>query len=281
MTVKKSLKAYLYLLPALFIAIMFSFIPFFSAFVSSFMKINQSGKVLGFAGVENYKILFSDPSFPNSISRTLLFTVIFLPLNTFLTLLAATLVRNKKRFSSVFEFIFFMPLSFSLSGASLIFKQMFRGKVSIINRIFHSDIAWLSTKSSALFTLVFLGVFLDFALDFILLFSAFRSIDKSYLEAASLDGANSFQIYTFIELPVIRPILMTVIFIALKDALLIVAPVIILTEGGPFRSTETILFYYYIEAFKSGNKAVGNTLSTLLVIGASLLTGLFIFRRHK
>ena len=112
----------------------------------------------------------------------------------------------------------------------------------------------------------FLGVFLDFGIDYIILLSSFRSIDKSVIEAAMLDGASDERIFFSIELKMVKNIVLAIVFLALKDALLIVAPVTILTEGGPFRSTETIMFYYYIEAFKSNNVAIGNTITVILVL---------------
>ena len=66
---------------------------------------------------------------------------------------------------------------------------------------------------------------------------------------------------------------------AVKDALLISAPVMILTEGGPFRSTETVMYFYYLEAFKSGNRAVESTIATLSAAVSMLSMALIAIRR--
>lgn len=278
---RKDIKAYLLIAPAVTIAVLFSIYPFIKSLIDSFLTVSQSGRILGFAGLDNYKMLFRDEAFHNSLRNTALFAIIFVPLNTVLTLSAAALTRNKRRFSSISETIFFLPMSLSLAASSMIFKEMFRGRISIVNRIFGTSIEWLSEGLPALLVLVFLGVFLDFGLDYILLLSAFRSNDKSVTEAAMLDGAGSMRLLFEIELPMIRKMLLATVFLAAKDALLIVAPIMIVTEGGPFRATETLMYYYYLEAFRSGNRGIQNTLSVILVLGASLFMALSGKRRKR
>ena len=278
---KESAKAYLFLSPAIILALVFLFYPMATAFVSSFLKIGQNGKVLGFAGLGNYKKLFLDKGFQNAILTTLKFAILFVPINTALTLLAASLTRKRKKLTSLFEYVFATPIVVSLAAYSLIFKEMFRGRVSIINRIFSLEVEWLSEKFPALMVLVLLGVFLDFGLDYLLLLSAFRSTDKNIIDAAKVDGASDSAIYFRIELPLVKRMLITTILLAIKDALMISAPVIILTEGGPFRSTETVMFYYYIEAFKSGNRAIQNSLSVIISVLFIAVMAIYYRRRDK
>lgn len=139
---------------------------------------------------------------------------------------------------------------------------------------------WITEPAGAMATLVILGIFLDFGIDYILLMCAFRSSDKSVLEAARMDGAGGWRLFLQIELPLIRETTLVTIFLALKDAILISAPIIILTEGGPYRSTETVMFYYYLEAFKSGNRGVQNALSALVIVIAAIFMALYNSRRR-
>ena len=114
--------------------------------------------------------------------------------------------------------------------------------------------------------------------------SAFRKIERNIIEASLIDGTNERQRYFMIELPLIVPTLVMTIFIALKDILLISAPIMLMTEGGPFRSTESVMFYYYIEAFKGHNKATENTISVITVLFSALLLAVYSLiqkrRRH-
>lgn len=277
---RKDCKAYLFLLPSLLLALLFSFLPLTKSLISSFLTISQSGKIIGFAGLRNYISLFSNQAFLSSILNTIKFVILFLPLNTFLTLLAAALTREKRKGIAIPEFIFLAPLAFSLSALSLIFKEIFRGRVSVINRITGLNLSWLDEPDSAMFVLVILGIFLDFALDFILLLAAFRSMDRSVIEAAEIDGASGAKLFFSIELPAVKNVLYVTVFTALKDAVLISAPVMVLTEGGPFRSTETVMFYYYLEAFRSGNRATESTIAVLMVLLSVIVMGLVSRRRR-
>ncbi len=277
---KEARNAYLFLLPSVVLSLVFSIYPSLSAIIQSFLTVSNSGKVMGFAFFNNYKILFSDPSFLNALKNTLVFVIIFVPANTFFTLLCASLTRRKSRLSFIPEFIFFMPLAVSLSAYSLVMKELFRGKSSVINNILSSSFGGITTEKGAMIVLVILGIFLDFGLDYILLLCSFRSIDKSIIEAARMDGAGGERLFFMIELPQVQHTVLVTVFLAIKDALLISAPVIILTEGGPYRSTETIMFYYYTEAFRSGNRAVQNTLSSLILY-AVIIFMVFYHRRKK
>ena len=172
------------------------------------------------------------------------------------------------------------PMAISLSAYGMIFSEMFRGRISIANRILGTDILWLESPISAMAVLVLLCVFLDFGLDYILLLSAFRSIDRSLIEAAEIDGCGSVRTLLWIELPAIRNMLLVTVFLALKDALLISAPVMILTEGGPYRSTETVMYYYYLEAFRSSNLQKGRTISTLMALVSMALVALTARRKR-
>ncbi len=277
---KETKKAYLFLTPALLLSLVFSIYPSLSAVVESFLTVSNSGKIQGFAFLDNYRILFSDPAFLNAVKNTGIFILLFVPLNTFFTLLAASLTRRKSRHSWTVEYIFFMPLAVSLSAYSLIMKELFRGKNSVVNNIFHTSLGGITTPSGAMLTLVILGIFLDFGLDYILLLCSFRSIDKSIIEAARMDGAGGRTLFFSIELPQIIHTVLVTVFLAVKDALLISAPVIILTEGGPYRSTETIMFYYYTEAFRSGNRAVQNALSSVILYAAVVFMVIYAGRRR-
>ena len=99
MTGKKA-EPYILLLPAVTLALIFSILPFSRSIVLSFLRVTQNGRIIGFAALDNYRNLFSDKAFLQSISHTLLFVALFLPLNTALTLAAAAITRRKTRRAS-------------------------------------------------------------------------------------------------------------------------------------------------------------------------------------
>ena len=279
---KNDRRAYLYVLPAVILVALFYYYPFLKSFVSSFFLQNQRGELTSFVFLDNYKATLTNEYFIASVKNTLTMMLFFVPANTILTLAAASFVRREKRVNEIIGSLYIIPMAFSMSLLALIFKQIFSPTNSIINRIFHLDIVWLNDRTSALFAIIALCVFLDFALDYILLLSAFRKIERNIIEASLIDGANEVQRYFLIELPQILPTLIMTIFLALKDILLISAPIMLMTEGGPYRSTESVMFYYYIEAFKGSNRAAESTISSIMVLFSALLLALYsIIQRRR
>ena len=275
-------RAYIYLLPALALALLFVYYPFIRSLLSSFFNVKVTGEMTTFVGFNNYTKLFSSEIFKESLGNTFLFMLLFVPINTLLITLAVTLTSNKRRFITIPETIFMLPMALGMSSAALLFKYMFNPSTGIVNRILHLNIAWNNEAIPAMFSVVFLGVFLDFGLDYLLLLSASRNMDKGPIEAARVDGAGEGRIFFSIKIPALLPTLSFIIFVAIKDALLISAPVMVMTEGGPYRSTQTIVYYYYIEAFKNSNYATGATISSVVFIIAAviiLLAGLYERRR--
>ncbi len=270
--IKRAKRPYLYLLPALLLALLFVYYPFIRSIISSFFTVSINGKLLSFAGLTNYIKLFGESAFYESLMNTLLFMAIFVPLNTCLIVTAVLLTAEKKKGTALSELLYMLPMAIGMSSAALVFKMMFNPTTGAINRIFNTDIQWTNEALPAMVSVAFLGVFLDFGLDYILLLSAMRNLDKSAVEAAQIDGAGKVRILLSIKLPLIMPTLFFILFTSIKDAFLICAPIMVMTEGGPYRSTQTIVYYYYLEAFKNQNYAFSATISTIVFI----LSGLFI-----
>ncbi len=269
---KHRAKPYLFILPVLVLALVFVYVPFVQSVVSSFFNVRMDGSLADFTGLRNYRNLFSNEIFAQSMANTFLFMLLFVPLNFLLIFLAVLLTERESRRNKFFETVFMLPMAMGMSSMALIFKYMFRPSVGIINRLIGIDIQWTNNALAAMFSVVFLGVFLDFGLDYIILLSSMRSLDKAPQEAARLDGANEWQVLTRIKLPLLSPTLFFVLFISIKDALLICAPVMVMTEGGPFRSTQTIVYYYYIEAFRNSNYSAAAAISTVVFIIAAIIT---------
>ena len=216
----KKIKPYIYLLPALLLAVMFVYYPFIRSIVSSFFNISISGKFNSFCFLDNYKALLTDDVFYLSLKNTFIFMLMFVPLNTIL----------------VIALVILFPARLSL---------------------------------------VFLGIFLALSIDYLLLLSATRNLDRGPIEAAMVDGCTSRQIFFKIKLPMLLPILSFIVFIAIKDALLICSPIIVMTEGGPARSTQTIVYYYYLSAFKNSAISKAATISTLVFIRSAIILSLY------
>lgn len=272
--------AYLYLLPALLVSIFFAYWPFLKTVVNSFYLVTPLGKIVEFVGLDHFKRLFDDRNFQMSFINTFRFTSLFVPLTTIWALICALLVVKKRRFSALGELAFMLPLVVAMSSAALIFKALFNPTIGVINYLFSLSIQWFNDPVWALWVVIFLCIWMAMGLDFLLFLSALRSIGPAILEAAELTGASKWQQFWRIQLPLISPTLMFIIANRLRDGILLSGPIMVMTEGGPFRSTQTLVYQMYVEGFKSGNYSLASAISVVVFILSFVLVA-FSFRFEK
>ena len=259
-------KPYLLVLPALLLAVVFAYRPFVMTLLNSLHTVNLGGVRMQFVGLENYQRLFGNESFQASLSNTLRFTLFFVPTNIIICLSAALLSNREGKLATLNQIFFFLPMAVGLSSAMMIIKMMFNPSIGIINHLFTTDVQWFNDPKAAMALLVIAGVYLDIGFNFLLLSAALRNVPKELVEVADLEGAGSFNIFRYLQLPLIAPTLVFILVTNIKDAMLISSPVLILTEGGPFRSTQTLVYQMYLEGFKSGNYAMGSAIATIVFL---------------
>ncbi|AEC02617.1 carbohydrate ABC transporter permease [Parasphaerochaeta coccoides] len=273
---------YLYFLPAVALAVIFSYWPFIKTLVNSFHIVNFKGELVRFVGLENYTRLAANASFLTSLKNTARFTLIFTPVNMVVCLGLAILCQRRRRGSSFNELLFFLPMAVSMSSAALIFKALFNPTIGIVNWALGTDINWFNDPAHAMTTLVVLGVWLDVGLNFILLLTALRNVPRPYLEAVAMEGSSWWRALLSIQLPLISPTLIFVFMTGVKNAMLMSGPVIIMTEGGPYRSTQTVVFQMYLEGFTSGNYTLGSTLSVVIFLFTLMvMLGILAFEKRR
>ena len=276
---KKALP-YLYTIPAVILAIVFIYYPAISSFASSFFNLKIDGSFSSFVFFNNYINVLQDENFQSAFFLTLKFTVLYVPALIALLLACSYLTHKGTRLDRAFQVIYILPMALGLSSAALVFKFIFNEDLGIFNRLL-VFIPWDSNAFFALLSIVFLSIFLSFGLGYILLLCAFKNVDRSIVEAASLDGCSSFELFAFIKVPLIMPTLSFIVFIALKDAALISAPIMIMRDGGPYGATQSLVYYYYLEAFKNYNYSAAAASSVIIfVLSLSIILLYAVFKRR-
>ena len=277
---KTRISGFLYILPALFIALLFSTGPFVKTIINSLSIVNYSGTIIDVAGLDNFKRLFADRNFLTSLTNTFRFAVMFVPLNLLVCIILALLVYRKRKGTAFNESLFIMPLSVAMSSAAIVFQALFNPTIGVINFLFNVQVQWFNDPKWAMWVIVILCIWMAMGLDFLLLVGALRSIPKEVLEAAELDGSNRLQTFFHIQIPLISPTLMFVIANRLRDSMLLSGPVLVMTEGGPFRSTQTLVYQMYVEGFKSGNYSMGSAISVIVfLLSLAMIAVSFRFER--
>lgn len=276
------MKIALFLTPILIFAILFIYYPFFKNIINSFCTVNEKGNITGFVGLDNYAYVFGRSDFQKAVLNTLLITAINVPVTLFITISLALIANKRRRFSSVYETLFTMPMSVSMSAACMVFKSMFSPTLGFINAFFGSNLGWFESRTSAIYTVIILTVWMGIGFDFLLFHSALRSIPSHVMEASRLDGAGFFKRLFKIQLPMISPTILYVVCTNTVLAMMCAAPMIIITQGGPSRSTTTLMYMMFASGYGSSNYSLAAVVSLVafaLTLSFTILA--FVFERKK
>ncbi len=279
---KKSLKPFLFLLPILIFAVAFVYYPFARVIVNSFSLVNAKGQIRGFAGLENYRYVFSRSDFWLSLRHSLIIAAINVPVTLVITVSLALLAEKKRRLSPVYETLFALPMSVSMSAACMIFKSMFSPALGWVNYFFGLSLGWFESRETALASCLLLTIWMGIGFDFLLFLSALRGIPSQLLEASEMDGASLASLIFRIKLPLISPTVFYVLCTNFVLALLTSAPMIIITQGGPARSTTTLMYMMYASGFGSSDYSLAAVVSLcafVLSLGFTILS--FVFERKR
>ncbi|WP_274953466.1 carbohydrate ABC transporter permease [Angelakisella massiliensis] len=247
------LEPYLYLTPALIYFTIFSFYPFIKTVLSSFFVLDANGVVKGFAGLDNYVKVLTDPLFIQSIFNTLLYVVLASPVAIIIALILALVANKKTRTSSIYETIFSLTMAMSMSVTAMIFKIMYNPNIGIINKLLQTKINWLNDSKYAMLSLSAISVWMNIGFNFLFLLAAIRGVPNELLESCLIDGATGFQRVRRVILPLISPTVFFLICNSLAKNVIMSGLPIILTQGGPKGSTTTMIYYMYKNAFNNMN----------------------------
>ncbi|CAM4126311.1 carbohydrate ABC transporter permease [Lederbergia lenta] len=241
------------LIATVFIAI-FSFYPMIQAFLLSFQS--GMGNNLKYVGLDNYIRLFSDPTFIAAIKNTFIYLIIQVPIMIILALIISVLLNSKTlKFKGFFRTAIFLPAVTSLVAYSIIFKYLFAGD-GIINQLLmnlsliSAPIQWLTDPFWAKITIIIAITWRWTGYNMIFYLSGLQNVDESIYEAAKIDGANAFQIFTKITIPVLKPIILFTSITSTIGTLQIFDEIMNITKGGPGNATTSISQYIYNLSFK-------------------------------
>lgn len=267
---RQRLRPYLFLLPMLAFAVGFVYYPFLKTFLYSFTRVNFKGEITGFAGLDNFRYLFSRRDFGIALRNTLLLTLMNVPATLVITLFLALLAEKRRRGSAVYETLFTLPMAVSMSAAALIFKILLNPTVGYINHFFQWNIGWYEDRDTALYGVALLTIWMGLGFGFLLFLSALRGVPGHLMEAAVIDGAGPCSRFFRIQLPLISPTLLYVFCTNMVLSMMTSGPIIILTQGGPSRATTTLIYMMYSSGYASANYSLAACVS-LIAFGLTLL----------
>lgn len=264
--------------PALIVLAIFVFYPAVRTFITSLTtdRINRAGRFVGF---ENYAKLFAGADFWTDVRNTLVYAVLYAPIVVIVALAFALLLNRKDiKGKGFFRTCMFLPYVISLTVAAIAWNFILSPSLGLVPYWFQQltgieHLNLLGTRQTAMATIVAITVWKNFGCFMVIFIAGLQGISEELYEAASLDGASSWQKFRYITLPALRPTFNYVVIFGLIGSFQVFDQVFILTSGGPDRATETIVYRIYTEAFGNGKLGYASALSYVLLV-MTLIVGL-------
>lgn len=248
----------------------FTLIPMLFSLFLSFCKwdIVTGLSTIQFIGLENFQKIFDDSKFYKALEVTFKFCLISIPFYQIVSLLVAMLLNMRIKFMRTFRLIFFLPSIIPTIASSMIWAQIL-GKDGLINQglalIGIQGPAWLNTPSTALYGLILMGVW-GIGNTIIIYLSGLQGVGEELYEASSIDGANSFQRFFKITLPMISPTIFFNVVMAVISSFQYFTQAFVMTEGGPLNSTLFYNLYLYTKAYKELKMGYAAALAWIMFI---------------
>lgn len=264
-----------YLAPYIIGLLIFTALPFVISLYLSFTDYNLMSAPI-FTGLDNYIRLFtSDRTFIKSLSVTLFYVFVTVPLELCFALFIAVILNYKLKFINLYRTAFYVP---SILGGSIAIAVLWRymfADVGLINMglatIGIEPVNWFGDPTNAMFTITLLRVW-QFGSAMVIFLAALQSIDKSLYEAAAIDGAGKWKSFVYITLPLITPVIFFNLIMQMVQAFQEFNGPYIITQGGPLKATYFLPIYIYDEAFLRFDMGYASAIAWVLFLIIMALT---------
>ena len=273
---KQMLVTYTFVLPDFIGLLVFIIIPIIYSFYMSLYNWNFAN-IKEFIGLQNYVTMFSDSEWWQSLGRTFKLTLLYVPALFILSILFAVLinyVKNEKAAGFV-KTAFLLPYSITSVIASCLWMFLYMDRSGFINVFLKAfglkGEKFLGSTSQAMVCIAVVLIWINLGYNIILFLSAIKDIPYSYYEAAKLDGANSWQIFWKITFPLLKPTSVFVLITSVIASFQCLDLIMVMTGGGPAKSTEVASLYIYKQSFEMMKAGYGAGLSVVMFLILTVL----------
>ena len=246
---------YLFILPSLTHIILFLFIPLgFSLFLSFTDWRGTNIYNAPWVGLDNYEFMMGDRRFWNAMQNSAYYTLLSVPLGMAISLGVAVVMNQKLRGTYFFRTLFFMPVISSWVAVSVIWITILDPQAGILNYLLTSiglpSVNWLGDPSTAMPSIVIIAIWKGLGFQMIIWLAGLQAVPEVLYEAASIDGANSWQKFRSITLPLLAPTSFFLFVTGVIGSFQVFSPVYVITGGGPRGATDVAVHRIYLRAFE-------------------------------
>lgn len=268
---KKDIRfAYTLIAPSLIVIFSLLGYPLVFAFLQSLQEVTALKPQGVFIGFQNYITVLNEPLFLTSLLRSFIFVVFSLGGSFIIGLIIALLLNRDIFGQRIFRALVILPFIISEVSIGVIWQWLLTPQLGVINNILMqlslSPIRWLSDPFWAMFSVITANIWRLTPFVVLILMAGLQVINKSYYEAAYIDGASNWQTFKHITVPMIKPmVLVSLVYLSFASFNQF-ATIFSLTGGGPGNATEVLALYMYYSAFKHFNFGYGSSIAIVLFI---------------
>ncbi len=269
--------AYILLIPTFIIIISFIYYPAFYTFKLSFHRMAPFGNRVIYVGLKNYIRLFQDPEYILSIKITFWFLLFTVSLGMLLSFLFALLLNEKVPGTRFYRTLIFAPYAISPAIAGTLWAFLLNPVVGHLNyillKLFGFQVEWLTTRPYAFFSVAFATVWKNLAFGIIFYLAGLQSVPDDLIEAAMIDGANTFRRIVSIILPYLSPITFYLIIMNIISSMFASFGTIdVMTAGGPAGSTSILMYKLFLDAFTYSRTGAAAAQTVILFVFMVIVT---------
>ena len=268
---------YLYILPNMILFLTFMIIPIFMSFYYSTVKWNGLGDPK-FIGLENYLYIFTDDVFIKSMFNTVYYSAVTVPILMVLSRLFAVLLNNKIPLRGLIRSSIYAPAVVSTVVVGTVFIWIFQDQLGLINYIITllggQGINWQNDTRFAMVMIIVATIWQKTGYNMVIYLAGLQGIPTELMEAATIDGATTWQKFRYVTLPLLKNTHMFVIITSLINSFRSFDLIYTMTQGGPLNATKTIVMYVYEQAFQKnyyGRAAAAGVVLFVLMVAFTVV----------
>lgn len=268
-----------FVFPTMLGLLILNFYPLFNTIYQSFFKTGDFGLGNIFVGLKNYQNLLmgaGSGELYQALWNTVKYAIIEVPFSVIIAMLLAVLLNRKMVGRSVYRTIFFLPMVCAPAAVAMVWKWLYNQQFGLINNVFHAKIAWISDPKIAWISIAIIGVWSILGYNMVLFIGGLQEIPKDYYEAARIDGANGFQQFLHITVPLLSPTTFFIVQTRIIGALTVFDLMFMVMDktNVALNKTQSIVYLFYKYSFTNNNKGVGAAIVVILLVFIMILTAI-------
>ncbi|MDM4761665.1 sugar ABC transporter permease [Galbitalea sp. SE-J8] len=281
---RRTLTAYLFLAPALLVFGVFLVYPIAEGVRVSLFEYTPFGE--SFLGLDNYTNVFADPRFWGSLRNTAVYAVVVTTLTIAIALAIALLLNSRIGFRTFTRAVVFVPFVLSMAVVSIAFTFLLDPDIGwlsyILGKLGLPQVAYLRDPFWAMVSVIAVGIWKSVGYYMVIFLAGLQQIPKDLYEAAAVDGVNRWQRFRSVTLPLLSNTTMIVSVLTLIGGLQVFDQIFVMTGGGPYFSTESVVGYLFTRGFSDLRMGYASSIAvvfTVLIVVLSLIQIRFFNRR--